>query len=90
MKDVEINHHENGDSDFTFQVTMNVGATDGADSIVTLGGLRFVIHRIYSEELKEYVFILQEGHYDTRIYGSLEFDSKADAIKWLIHYITKV
>lgn len=89
MKDVEINHHENGDSEFIFPVTMMVGATDSnGDSNVNIGGIRFNIHKIFNEELKQNEYILQEGSYDTMIYGSPHHESKADAIRWLIDYVT--
>lgn len=89
FNDVKIIHDTSGDSTFTFTVNMEVGATYGNDSTVKIGGIRFNIHKLYSEEQKKDYFILQETSYDVRIYNSPEFYSKEDAIKWLINYIRK-
>ena len=85
--DESIIHHENGDSEFTFKVKMIVGASDKQGSSVDVGGMRFRIQSYYNEETKKEFFVLQEGSYDTRIYGSPEFENVHSATRWLINYI---
>lgn len=83
-----IDHHENGDSDFYFGVKMTVGATDDQNGhAITVGGIRFRIQSYYNEETRSNFFILEEGPYDTTIYGSPNFENKQSAIQWLINYI---
>ena len=78
-KDVGIVHHENGDSDFTFQVKMNVGAEDKYGSTVTIGKLQYTICK-YDEK-----YIIEQDYSGNQVYGSPEFNSKSDAIEWLIN-----
>jgi hypothetical protein len=75
---MDIRHHENGDSDFTFSVNMNVGCSDKRGSTVTIGSLlRYEI--CYCEEDKCYSIVDVDGW---TIQSKLE--SKAACIDWLI------
>ena len=80
----KIEHYENGDSEFTFEVTMRVGAEDGDGSSVCMGDLMFTIYKnTYNNKFDVITNIF--GH-DIKLNRN-DYDSKADAIEWLIEYV---
>jgi len=76
---MKFEHYENGDSEFTFEVTMRVGAEDGDGSSVTIGGMGFNIERNGPR-----FFITDKNGY---LNDGVEFINKLDAIEWLIEYV---
>lgn len=85
---IKVHHDTSGDSYFSFQIKMIVGQTDtNGDSTISIGGIRFNIHKLFSDEMNKEYFILQEGQYDTRIFNSPDFFTKDLAINWLINHI---
>lgn len=75
---------ENGDTEYTFQVKMMVGASDNRGSSVTIGGLRFNIVPYFDEDdEKEYLKVdLNIGLELKPLCGG--FNDKWDAVDWII------
>jgi hypothetical protein len=86
-EDMTIHHDCNGDSTYEFPITMNISAEDGGDTSISVGHLRFNIARYTIENKKIDFYVLQEGDYASIIVGSPEFDTRQDAINWLIRYL---
>ena len=86
---MQIEAFENGDTEYTFQVKMMVGASDKRGSSVTVGGLDFNIMPYYDEEYKKEYFKVELGIGLDGIILFSGFNEKWDAVNWIIHNYLK-
>lgn len=76
---MDIKHHENGDSEFTFPITMKVGASDKGSSSVVIGKNRVELRLgIYQEDVDTFQV------YDDFKHISDRMKSKEECVNWII------
>jgi len=79
MLNVEIIHHENGDSEFTFPIKMTVGASDKGCSSVTYGtGELYHPLTIYQQDKNQFRVFYKDD------WLSPVYESKEECINWII------
>lgn len=80
--ETKIRHYENGDSEFTFPITMVVGASDNGSSSVTYGkGELYMPLTIYQQDKNQFRVYYKDD------WLSPVLDSKETCINWIIQQL---